>query len=135
MGNTSVSTIVTTKTEQVEKSENKNIVHPQEDEIIYFEVSREQIETSIELARQQYQQLVSDQYLTSKLLIGKNEIAPDDLKSSELTAIRNPTLWEKMDTDPEYKEEIIRFIQANLKKAYHTHKKYASKFTNLKVME
>ena len=135
MGNTSVSTIVTTKTEQVEKSENKNIVHPQEDEIIYFEVSREQIETSIELARQQYQQLVSDQYLTSKLLIGKNEIAPDDLKSSELTAIRNPTLWEKMDTDPEYKEENIRFIQANLKKAYHTHKKYASKFTNLKVME
>jgi hypothetical protein len=118
-----------------EKSKDKNIVFTNEDEIIYFEISREQIEFAMTMAREQYQEMRADQEQTSKLLLGKTEISIDKSNLFELPPIKDHPFWQKIDKDPTYKEEIIQYMQANLEKAYHTHKKYAHRFTDLKIKE
>lgn len=130
----------THKTTGISQAE-KNIVDPDktdkvytdENDIIYFEVSREQIESAIEMAREQYQNMLSDESQINKLLLGKNEKSIDGLDNITLIPINEHRFWQKIDTNSAYKEELIMFLQSNLEKAYHTHKKYAHNFTDLKV--
>ncbi len=130
----------TLKTTGLSKGE-KNIVDPDktdkvytdENDIIYFEVSREQIESAIEMAREQYLNMLSDESQINKLLLGKNEKSIDGVDNITLIPIKEHPFWQKIDANSAYKEELITFLQSNLEKAYHTHRKYAHNFTELNV--
>lgn len=116
-----------------EKNIGNNIYYPKEDDIIYFEVSNEQIEIAITMAREQYVEMLKDKNQVNKIFIPKNGESKSALNDIVLMPIKDHPFWQKIDNDPSYKEEIIQFIQSGMEKAYHTHKKYAHNFTDLKV--
>jgi hypothetical protein len=49
--------------------------------------------------------------------------------------IEEHPFWNKIDSEPQYREEIIQYVLSKFEKAVHTHKKYVHKFTDLKVAE
>jgi hypothetical protein len=109
------------------------ILHTTEDDIIYFEISKEQVEAGLDMARQQYLEMLEDSNNLNKFAIDKNTIKEVGIDQLSLMPIEEHPFWQKMDTDPSYKAEIIGYIQSNMEKSMHTHKKYANKFTDLKV--
>lgn len=112
-----------------------DILYQKEDDIIYFEISREQIETAIGLAREEYIKMLNESKALGKLSVGKNDTLANQMKDAHLVPIEDHPFWKRIDSDPVYRAAIIDFIQSQLKKEMHTHKKYASKFTDLKVNE
>ena len=121
---------------------NKNIVTPEanlvqhnENDILYFEISEEQINTAIDMARDQYQIILEDPDGLNNLLMGENKAVFEGLENIALIPIEDHPFWQKIDSDPDYKERIINLIQSKLEKAFHSHKEYAHKFTDLKVRE
>jgi hypothetical protein len=112
-----------------------NIVQSTEDDILFFEISREQIESSIEIARETYQQMIDDAAQVSILLSGADNKSNSGSENATLVPIKDHPFWQRIDSDPEYKEEIIQFMQTSLEKAMHTHMKHAHKFTDIKLHE
>ena len=112
-----------------------NVVQSDEDDILYFEISREQIESSIEIARETYQQMIDDAAQANVLFSGVNNKSNGGSENATLIPIKDHPFWQRMDSDPEYKEEVIQYIQTSFKKAMHTHKKHAHKFTDIKLHE
>ncbi len=87
-----------------EISHNEGIVlTPGVDDIVYVEVSREQLMESIEQAKAMY------------LESGKS--------------LDEHPFWKKMKDEPAYKEEILQFMGSKFKKAIHTHKTMNKKFS------
>ena len=56
-------------------------------------------------------------------------------ETNKLVSIDSHPFWQKIDSDPEYREEIILYIQSQLESAIHTHKKYAHQFTDYDLHE
>ena len=128
------STIENQKQVQNKSHVENNILNSTEDDIIYFEISKEQVETGIEMARLKYIEMTIDIDNLKKLAV-RDKVSKLNSGFDQITLvpIEEHPFWQKIDTNPAYKEEIIAYIQSNMKKAMHTHKKYANKFTNLKV--
>ncbi len=124
-----------------------NILSHDEDDIIYFKVSNEQIEASIEMAKETYQKMLDDAEQVNKLIVSEKNKSSNDsgvLLHNDLVAqsennllipIKDHPFWQRMDSDPEYKEEIMHYIQSGVEKSMHTHKKYLHYFTNFEVKE
>jgi hypothetical protein len=124
-----------------------NILSHDEDDIIYFKVSNEQIEASIEMAKETYQKMLDDAEQVNKLIVSEKNKSSNDsgvLQHNDLVAqsennllipIKDHPFWQRMDSDPEYKEEIMHYIQSGVEKSMHTHKKYLHYFTNFEVKE
>lgn len=124
-----------------------NILSHHEDDIIYFEVSDEQIEASIEMAKVTYQKMLDDADQVKKLISSeKNKSSMDsgvlqhnklvsESENTLLIPIKDHPFWQKIDTDPEYKAEIMHYIKSGVEKSMHTHKKHMHNFTNFKVKE
>ncbi|MCK5210667.1 MAG: hypothetical protein KAQ79_21700 [Cyclobacteriaceae bacterium] len=127
----------------------KNLAYTNEEDILYFEISREHIESSIEMARETYQEMLSNSHMINSLFV-KNDNKPlpkdgdialqtsepdDELNDISLIPIKDHPFWQKIDSDPDYKEEFIQYMQSTIEKSMHTHKKHAHKFTNLKLKE
>ncbi len=118
-----------------------------ENDIVYFELSDEQIDAAIEMAREQYTDMLNNKEQMYKLLFnGSNEIEAikkgleskskrtgKSLEDMIFVPIEENPFWQRMDSDPSYKEEIKAFMRTQVKKEIHTHKKYARKFTDLKL--
>ena len=121
------------KEDKPEENIENNIYYPQADDIIYFEISKEQIEMAITIAREQYEEMLNDQNQLNKVISPKNGESKDAPNDIVLIPIKEHPFWQKIDNDPKYEEEVIQFIQSGMEKAYHTHKKYAHNFTDLKV--
>ena len=79
------------------------ILTPDADDIIYIEVSREQMLEAIEQAK------------TAFLGSGKS--------------IEEHPFWKKMAEEPAYKEEILQFMERKFEKAMHTHKNVDKKLS------
>ncbi|GGI58111.1 peptidase G2 autoproteolytic cleavage domain-containing protein [Winogradskyella haliclonae] len=73
------------------------VVHAEHGELVYWEVTREDIEKAFELAREQMK------------LNGVD--------------VENHFVWKNIKENPKYKEELITKIQAKLEKQLHYHKK------------
>ncbi|MEL7005399.1 MAG: hypothetical protein AAFN93_22095, partial [Bacteroidota bacterium] len=116
-----------------------HLVHSSEQDVVYFEISREQIEEGIAMAREQYVDLYNDQSMKNVLFgqaPGSNNVLTasiGDVQDMIMMDISKHPFWQKMDSDPDYKEEIIQLIMSKLDKAYHTHRHHAHKFTNLQI--
>lgn len=124
---------------KIEKSEivesDFNLAYHNENDIIYFEISEDQIRSAIDMAREQYQEMLNDPNGINKLLTDENNVGYKGIENMALIPIEEHPFWQKIDSDPEYKNEIVNLIQSKLEKAFHTHKEYAHKFTDLKVRE
>ena len=105
------------------------------DDILYFEITREQVESALEMAREAYQQILDDKEQINRLFM--DEDTRKLVKSEEfiLLPIEEHPFWKRIDSDPDYKEEIIQYVQSSMEKAIHTHKKHAHKFTDIKLHE
>jgi hypothetical protein len=112
-----------------------NVAYSTEDDILYFNVSREQIEASIDMAREIYMQAFNGQDISSYQFLDENVKAYLNSKDHALPSIETSPFWQKIDSDPSYKEEIINYVQTKLETAIHTHKKYAHKFTDYDLHE
>ncbi len=123
----------------------QDVVHSDEDDIIYFEISRDQIEESLEIARESYMEILEDEDKLNELFIGikkesqvgqvplQNDQSFTDSDHFPQVSVKDHPFWQRIDEDPGYKDEVIEYIQSSLEKAMHTHKKHAHNFTDLKV--
>ncbi|SDW85091.1 hypothetical protein SAMN05444411_102308 [Lutibacter oricola] len=128
-----------------EEAVENNFVSSTEDDIVFFEVSREQVETCIQVARDNYQQTLDDKAQMSNLFINQNnthnnsKTANSDVlektTSQFYTSIENHPFWSRLDSDSAYKEEVIQYIKSSLEKSFHTHKKYQNQFIDLNIKE
>ncbi len=112
-----------------------DIVQSHEEDILYFEVSREQIKSSILMARETYAQMIVDANQANKLFSDVNNKSNSSSENVALPPISEHPFWQRIDSDPAYMEEIIQFVQSSMENTVHTHKKYASKFTDVKLHE
>lgn len=122
-----------TNSDEDNNSEDHLLIEGDEDDIIYFDITREQIESAIKIAREQYKKMLDNKESIAKMAFGDDIGIKDDFDKNYLMPLEDHPFWQKIDNNPAYKEEIILLIQNNLKESFHTHKKYAEKFSNLKV--
>jgi uncharacterized coiled-coil protein SlyX len=115
------------------KNNAQSIAYTGESDIIYFEIDKEQIETAINMARMKYVEMLDNSHVLNKAIPEKNKISNKEIEEIALLPINEHPFWNKIDTDPSYKEEIVDLIQRITEKSYHTHKEHAHKFTNLKI--
>ena len=110
-------------------------------EIIYFEIPNELLEQGIALARQVTMEAYDDESSINKLLskyeTGALNASTVNAKSGIAKKVKNDLndnpFWQKMDTNPGYKEEIIQLVKSSVDKAYHTHKKDFNNFNEFKI--
>ncbi len=119
----------------------KEIVHNDDvildsdpEEVVYFEISREQVESSLDIARENYTQMLENKDQLTKILVAGNELRTND-KGIVLMPIEEHPFWKRIDSDPEYRNEIVNYIKDNLEKSYYTQRKYLSNFTGMKIKE
>ena len=123
-----------------------NIIKQGEDDIVYFKISDDQIESAIEMTRELYIDMVNNKGELSKIIPngpfekenskkGLEFLSINNVEDIILIPIEDHPFWQKIDTDPSYVQEIKDFIKSRLEKGMHTHKKYAHKFTDLKELE
>ena len=113
-----------------------NLLHSDEDDVVYFEISKVQIEASLEMAREQYREIQDDAGQTKNLLLGNSKNSPNGniplgIDDFYQIPVKDHPFWPKTDYEPEYKEEIIVYVQSLFEDAMHTHKKYAHKCKGL----
>ncbi len=123
------------------------IIHTDEEDIVYFEISREQLETAMMVARENYENMSDNLKEMRNPYIDLNndsrsnariqkDVSPLSLPEEfKIDPYKKSVFWQKIDAEPEYREEIMQLVKSNLEKAMHTHKKYAHKFTDLKLKE
>lgn len=110
-----------------------NITYSNPEDIIYFEFSKEQVAASIDLARENYYQ---DMQANDKLFTSVLGEKYEQMKNGKYTIpIEEHPFWKKIDSDPQYKEEIIQFVKDKLEQSIYTQRKYLSNFTGMKIKE
>jgi len=124
-----------TTRQQVEQSQpvpdaHTHVLAHDDQDIVYFTISRAQVEASFEIAREQYQEMLHNPE-TRHLLA--NEKA--GYKNMVMMPVDQHPFWQKLESDPQYREEIIQFVQKKFEKAVHTHRQHAHKFTDLERID
>ncbi len=123
------------KQSQIPKTIPNNFVRHTEEDIVYFDISRDHMVASIDMAREQYKSILSDDQAGKILSLNKTNKSNSAIENMIKIPLEEHPFWQKIDSDPAYKEEIIRFMQSELEKAFHTHQEYAHEFTDMKVKE
>ncbi len=126
---------ITKEDAHVHQHDDVSIAQTGADDILYFEISREQVETSLEMARETYAQMVADAGDFSSLVLDEKTNAYMNDKGMYMMPLEEHPFWQKIDNDPGYREEVLKYMQNSLEKAFHTHKKYADKFTDFQLHE
>jgi len=140
--------------ENDEHDQDDSIVNHSEADIIYFTITEQQVEEALTIAREQYREMLHDDInkilpeRTSKpdprlsnqnLNTGTNKrLAQPGEGTSEkqiLMPIEKHPFWQRIESDPAYKAEVVQFIQSKFEKAVHTHQSHAHKFSNLEVVD
>ncbi|MCK5370714.1 MAG: hypothetical protein KAQ62_19255, partial [Cyclobacteriaceae bacterium] len=100
------------------------IVHTNEEDIVYFDISREHIEISMEVARERYQNMMDNNEILSNPFIDLNTVSKSNAriqknsnplaiaKELKVDPVKKSTFWHKIDTEPEYREEIIQLVKS-----------------------
>jgi len=114
---------------------------PDTEEIITIEFSRAHVETGIAIAREDYILMYNEADQLNRILDldmikskDSNE-NPTELKDLVMPIDEHP-FWERMSSDPDYKEEIIQYIKGSVEKGLKTHNlsnntvKYNIEFVN-----
>jgi len=99
---------------------------PDIEEIITIEFSRELVENGIDLAQEDYIKMYKESnQLDGILSLGNIESKAPGGNSVELNDILMPIeehpFWKRMNSDPDYKEEIIQYIKATIEKSKETY--------------
>lgn len=111
-----------------------NVAYSNPEDIIYFEISRDQVESSIDLARENYIQLLDNKEELTNILQAGQELKMNS-QGTIIMPIEDHPFWKRMDSDPQYKEEIIQYVKNSMEKSYYTQRKYLDKFTDMKIKE
>lgn len=111
-----------------------NIAYSSAEDIVYFEISREQVEASLDLARESYKQTVENQQQLKSLLMGNTELKVN-AEGTVIMPIEDHPFWKRIDSDPAYREEILQYVESSLEKSLYTQRKYVDKFTDMKIKE
>lgn len=140
-------------TSQTAEIHEEDFVDQSEEDVLYFSITREQVEDALSIAKEQYKEMLNDHQMKELLLSDYKTPAKLDKDNNSSSNLRTATakhseysvenmifmsmdehpFWKKLDSDPEYKEEIIQLMMSKFDKAVHTHKKYAHKFTGLEL--
>ncbi len=110
----------------VNNTKSSSAAYPVELEIPTIEFKREYLEESIKLAQEDYQQMYMDASLLNKTNT-KDDLNPSSLidvlrfdpaiqRDLYKTPIDEHPFWSRMNSDPEYREEIIQYIKTSLEK-------------------
>ncbi|MDX2415056.1 MAG: hypothetical protein QNK33_07685 [Bacteroidales bacterium] len=104
----------------------KGTVVPGADDIITVVISREEIESAIEVAKNQYKDMMKDANMLSDLpgvdkLRSSYTKRTQDSKSPGIEGlavidVANHPFWSRIDSDPDYKEEIIQYLKSSVEK-------------------
>ena len=113
----------------------KDIVYPDENDILYFKISREQVETAIDMAREAYVDMVRDSQQTKSLFFSGKDKSFKAYEDMILMPVEEHPFWQKMDSDTAYRKAIVDYVISNMEKAINIHKKYDHNFTNLELHE
>ena len=111
------------------------LLYSSEEDIVYFNVSRLQIEFAIDIAREQYQLLFEDAMALNKLIYNDESDVFLNEEGIAMMSVEDHPFWKRIDSDPSYKEEIIKYVKNSLEDAINTHKKHDHKFTDLEPHE
>ncbi|HLN53473.1 MAG TPA: hypothetical protein VK212_07165 [Lentimicrobium sp.] len=112
----------------------ENVAYSNPEDIIYFEFSREQVESSIDIARENYMEMLNSQEELTKVLVDNINMKMNS-QGIVMMPIEEHPFWKRLDSDPKYKEEIINYIKDNLEKSFYTQRKYLDKFSEMKIKE
>lgn len=104
------------------------------DDIIHFEFSRQEIESSLDLARENYVQSLAANADLMKLMADSSEYAKD-AAGNILIPIKDDPFWKRIDNEPGYREAIVNMVKDYLEKSLYTQRKYLGNFTNVKIKE
>ena len=145
--------IATSEEHKKKDTKDKHFVEQSEEDVVYFSISREQVEAAIEMARERYTEMLADdeikkfladnarsQVLKSQQNNRKPNVSEDHtitktIEKQVMIPVEEHPFWTKIDSEPSYREEIIQFVMSKLEKAVHTHRKHIHKFTDLQVAE
>jgi hypothetical protein len=105
-----------------------DITYASADDILYFEVSREQVVASIDMAMEMYQETIENQTGLSKILLGGSELTVN-MEGTVIMSLEEHPFWSRINSDPEYREEILQYIESSLETAFYTQRKYVDRFT------
>jgi hypothetical protein len=104
----------------------QSIAYTSPEDIIYFEIPREQVEASLDIAREIYIQGF-DTGGFNKLVLGGIDRS-QELEEMVITHINEHPFWSRIDSDLEYRKEVLDFIESNLERSLFTQRKYAYRF-------
>jgi hypothetical protein len=105
-----------------------DITYPSADDIIYFEIPRDQVEASFDLAMEVYQQTIENKNGLQKILLGDSELMVNP-EGVVIMSLEEHPFWSRINSDPEYREEILQYVQTSLEASLYTHRKYIDRFT------
>jgi len=109
------------------RSAEANIAYTSPEDIIYFEISREQVEASLDMAREVYIQTMDTKGGLPNLLFKDGEL-PKDLEDMVYVPIEEHPFWSRIDKDPVFKEAILQYVETSLEKSLYTQRKYVDRF-------
>ncbi len=116
-------------TQNYSRSAETNIAYTSPDDIIYFEIPREQVEASLDMAREIYLEAFDTKGGLSDIVFGGLELS-QELEDMVIMHIEEHPFWSRIDSDPQYREEVLSYIETNLEKSIYTQRKYAYRFSN-----
>lgn len=116
-------------------SNHTNITYSNEEDIVYFGISEDQIEEAISLAREQYVSMLASPQEEHMLFFDIDEQGNEIGEQLIMVPMNDHPFWSKIDNDPSYKQEIIQYIKSSIEKSMHTHKKHAHKFTTMQIKD
>ncbi len=111
-----------------------NIDYPSPEDMVYFEVSRDQVEVSLDMAREVYMQAVNTKGELNDIILGGFEFTVD-LEDMVIMKMEEHPFWSRIDSDPEYREKIFNLVESTLEKSLYTQRKYLDKFPDMKIRE
>jgi hypothetical protein len=104
-----------------------NIAFTSPDDIVYFEISREQVEASLDMAREVYIQTINTSGGLTSILFEDSEL-PKEMEDMPNMPIEEHPFWNRIDKDPEFREAILQYVETSLEKSLFTQRKYVDRF-------
>jgi len=97
----------------------------------FINLSDDQIELTISMAREQYNSMVNDAAQLNNVILDINSDTYLTDEGIYLMPIDRHPFWQKMESDPIYKKEIVLFIKSRMQKAFDKYKQNYQKFTDI----
>jgi hypothetical protein len=105
-----------------------NIAYTSPEDIVYFEISREQVEASLDMAREVYMQTMDTKGGLTNILFEDSRL-PNDMEDVPNMPIEEHPFWSRIDKDPAFREAILQYVETSLEKSLFTQRQYVDRFT------